>query len=164
MGLTNLFNKLVLGDFSYLEAQGGMTVKYKKLIQNLENLSHEESFYEYREINYNHEMKSYLSAPNTYRIDIIYFRKGQIAVNRDLFRLIDKKDKLQIDYIRNSKSIIPISNFLPIPDHIEQKFFFDSTTNQDVIFSKLLKEIVSMYQQKYNFSETYYERIIGMNC
>ena len=157
MGFFNL-----LSTISHLKAQGGMKVKYQKLIKNLESLSHEDSWShdDDKMIKINHEMQSELTAWHIYKVDIFFMREGEISVARDLFKLTDKKDKLQIDYFRQSKSFLP---FLPniLPEKIEEKFFFDSNTNQDIIFEEVLEEIVSMYREKYNFSEEHYERVIN---
>lgn len=158
MGLFNLFKQ---NDFSDLEQQGGIKLKYQKLIRNIENLSKEKflSMKTYDFVDLNHKMNSVLLNKNEYEISITFQREGQISINKDVFKLIHKNQVVFIDFSRESKAII---SFLPspLPPLVKMRFEYSNSQDQDVIFINLLSSIESVFNKQYKYTDTYYKKTI----
>lgn len=159
MGLFDFFKQ---NDFSEFEKQGGMKIKYQKLIKNIESLAKEEDFFSeqsYEIIELNHKMSSTLTKINEYIITLIFQRQRQITIDKDTFKLTHKKDIITIEYIRESKSFLPM---LPsvLPSSVKLKLDFKNNQNQDLILINLLNSIEVMFNKDYNYTDTYFKEII----
>ena len=159
MGLGDFFKQNELSEF---EKQGGMKIKYQKLIKNIESLAKEEDFFSeqsYEIIELNHKMSSTFTKINEYIITLIFQRERQITIDKDTFKLTHKKDIITIEYIRESKSFLPM---LPsvLPPSVKLKLDFKNTQNQDLILINLLNSIEVMFNKDYNYTDTYFIEII----
>ena len=138
-----------------------MKIKYQKLIKNIENLSKEDFFSKkkYDIVELNHKMSSILTKKNEYIVVLIFQRERQISIDKDTFKLIYNKDIITIEYARESKSILPI---LPsvLPSTVRLILDFKNSQNQDIIFINLLSSIEVMFNNDYNYTDTYFKKTI----
>lgn len=145
----NLFGKKK--HLKELKSKGGMSNIYSTLINEIKSLGE----------TYNSKFNVILNNldKNKYGIIIDFSNmRDSIIAYSDTFVLIEEPNNLKVDWIRHSKSKIPI---LPSPlrEKIRESFLFSKNEDQKEIFKNLIQKINEVLNQKYQFSDSHYERI-----